>query len=331
MANRKMTLTLCSALLLALNISAKAQQPRKVPRIGYLTGTREPTQKAPDANRDAFRQGLRDLGYIEGQNVVIEYRYGAVNEDRAAKLAAELIQLNPDVIVAVPFPGIASAKQATKTIPIVMVINQDPVAAGMVDSLARPGGNVTGVTRLTRELSGKRLELVKEIVPIASRVGILLADTTSGHNSYKDYETPARALKLKLQAIEVRSLKPEFDEAFQTAVRGRASAIITLRNSLLIDNRKRIADLAIQNRIPSISEGSVFVEAGSLLSYSSDENHSFRRAAHYVDKILKGAKPSNLPIEQPTKFELVINLKTAKQIDLTIPKMVLARADRVIR
>ena len=177
-----MTLTLCSALLLALNISAKAQQPRKVPRIGYLTGTREPTQKAPDANRDAFRQGLRDLGYIEGQNVVIEYRYGAVNEDRAAKLAAELIQLNPDVIVAVPFPGIASAKQATKTIPIVMVINQDPVAAGMVDSLARPGGNVTGVTRLTRELSGKRLELVKEIVPIASRVGILLADTTSGHN-----------------------------------------------------------------------------------------------------------------------------------------------------
>ena len=319
------------AVLFALCFSAEAQQPKKIPRIGYLTGTREPTQEAPDANRDAFRQGLRDLGYVEGENVVIEYRYGAADDDRAAKLAAELMQLNLDLIVSTSLPGIRTAKQASKTIPIVMVINQDPVAIGMVESLARPGGNVTGLTRLTRELSGKRLELLKEIVPTASRVGILLADTTSGRNSYKDYEAPARALKLELQAIEVRSLKPDFDEAFHTAVKRRVSAIITLRNALLIDNRKRIAELAVQNRFPSISEGSVFAHAGILASYSSDENDSFRRAALYVDKILKGANPANLPVEQATKLELVLNLKAAKQIGLTIPQRVLLKADRVIK
>ena len=319
------------ALLFALCSAVEAQQSGKVPRIGYLTGTREPTRDAPDANRDAFRQGLRDLGYIEGKNIQVEYRYGAVNPDRAANLVAELVQLKVDVIVSPTQPGILAAKQATKTIPIVMVTNQDPVATGMVDSLARPGGNITGVTRLTRELSGKRLELFNEMVPTISRVAVLMADTTTARNSYKDYEAGARALKLTLQSLEVRSSSPDFEKAFQTAAKGRVSALITLRNPLLIDNRKRIAELAIQNRLPSMSEGSVFVEAGILASYSSDENDSFRRAATYVNKILKGAKPADLPVEQPMKFEFVINLETAKQIGLTIPPNVLARADRVIR
>jgi len=319
------------ALLVTPCLPAEAQQPSKIPRIGYLTGTREPTRDAPDTNRDAFRQGLRDLGYIEGKNIRVEYRYGAVDAERAASLAAELLQLKVDMIVSPTYPGIDAAKRASKTIPIVMVINQDPVAIGMVESLARPGGNVTGVTRLTRELSGKRLELLKETVPSLSRVGIPSADTTTGRNSFKDYEAPARSLKLTLQTIEVRSSKPDFDEAFQSAVKGRVNAIVALRNPLLIDNRKQIAELAIQNRLPSISEGSVFVHAGILASYSSDENDSFRRAAFYVDKILKGAKPAELPVEQPTKFELVVNLKTAKQIGLTIPQIVLARAERVIR
>jgi putative tryptophan/tyrosine transport system substrate-binding protein len=320
--------TLC-AMFFALCSGVEAQPP-KVARIGYLTGTREPTRDAPDANRDAFRQGLRDLGYIEGKNIQVEYRYGAVNPDRSASLVAELVQLKVDAIVSPTQPGILAAKQATKTIPIVMVINQDPVATGMVDSLAHPGGNITGVTRLTRELSGKRLELFNEIVPKISRVAVLMADTTTARNSYKDYEAGARALKLMLQPLEVRSANPDFEKAFQTAAKGRVSALITLRNPLLIDNRKRIAELAIQNRLPSMSEGSVFVEAGVLASYSSDENDSFRRAA-YVDKILKGAKPADLPVEQPTKFEFVVNLKTAKQIGLTIPQSVLYRADRVIK
>jgi putative ABC transport system substrate-binding protein len=325
-----LTLSLLLVAFMSIN-SAHAQQPAKVPRIGYLTGTREPTHDAPDANRDAFRQGLRDLGYIEGKNLQVEYRYGAVNPDRAASLVAELVQLKVDVIVSPTQPGILAAKQATKRIPIVMVINQDPVATGMVDSLARPGGNITGVTRLTRELSGKRLELFNEMVPTISRVAVLMADTTTARNSYKDYEAGARALKLTLQALEVRSSSPDFEKAFQTVTKGRVSALITLRNPLLIDNRKRIAELAIQNRLPSMSEGSVFVEAGILASYSSDENDSFRRAATYVDKILKGAKPADLPVEQPTKFEFVINLKTAKQIGVTIPQSVLFRADRVIK
>jgi len=319
------------AIFFALGFAAEAQQSKKVPRIGYLTGTREPTQDTPDANRDAFRQGLRDLGYIEGKNVLFEYRYAAVNLDRAASLVGELVQLKVDVIVSPTQPGILAAKQATKTIPIVMVTNQDPVAERFVDSLARPGGNITGLTRLTRELSGKRLELFKEMLPTTSRVGVLMPDTTTARNSYKDYEAAARALKLTLQSLEVRSSNPDFEQAFQTVAKERMSALIAIRNPLLIDNRKQIAALAIQNRLPSMFEGSVFVEAGGLVSYSSDENDSFRRAAFYVDKILKGAKPADLPVEQPTKFELVINLKTAKQISLTIPPNVLARADKVIK
>ena len=319
-------------MLLALCFSADAQQPAKVPRIGYLTGTREPTRDAPDANRDAFRQGLRDRGYVEGKNIQVEYRYGAVNAERAASLVAELLHLKVDVIVSPVASGILAAKQATNTIPIVIVANQDPVATGLVDSLARPGGNITGLTRLTRELAGKRLELLKEVIPTISGVGVLLdTESTVARIAFSEYETAGKTLKIPLQSLEVRSSNPDFAKAFQAAAKGRASALITLRNPLLIDNRKRIAELAIQNRMPSMSEGSVFVEAGILASYSSDENDSFRRAATYVDKILKGAKPADLPVEQPTKFEFVINLKTAKQIDLSIPQNVLARADRVIK
>jgi len=332
MQSRKI-FALALSTVLALCSYAPAQQASRIPRIGYLTGTREPTPDAPDANRDAFRQGLRDLGYTEGKNIQIEYRYASATPERAAPaIVTELLQLNVDLIVAVPFPAIVSAKQATKTIPIVMVINQDPVATGVVESLARPGGNVTGVTRLTRELSGKRLEVLKDMIPTVSRVGVFVdADSTSSVTAFREYEAAAGALKVNLRYLEVRSSAPDFERAFRAAVTDRVSALITLRNFIFLDNRKRIAELAIQSRLPSIAEGSVFADAGILSSYSSDENASFKRAAWYVDKIVKGSKPADLPVEQPTKFEFVINLKTAKQIGLTIPPNVLARVDRVIR
>jgi ABC-type uncharacterized transport system substrate-binding protein len=319
-------------LLFILCASAAAQQSAKIPRIGYLTGTREPTRDAPDANRDAFRQGLREFGYIEGKNIQIEYRYGAGDADGARSLVTELLKLKVDIIVSPGAAVIRAAKQATQTIPIVMVTNEDPVATGMVDSLARPGGNVTGLTRLTRELAGKRLEVLKEIVPTIARVGVLLdAESPQAKGAFQGYEAAGKSLNVTLQTVETRSSNPDFEEAFRVAVKRRVGALITLRNPLLIDNRNRIAELAIHNQLPSISEGSVFVDAGILASYSSDENHSFRRAAFYVDKLLKGAKPAELPVEQPTKFEFIINLKTAKQIGLTIPPNVLARADRVIK
>lgn len=323
---------LIGALLIVLYSSVEAYQLAKVPRIGYLTGTQEPTRDSPDTNRDAFRQGLRDLGYIERKNIFVEYRYAATNPDRATSLVAELLHLQVDVIVSPVASGILAAQEATKTIPIVIVTNQDPVAMGLANSFARPGGNITGLTRFTRELAGKRLELLKEIVATTSGVAVLLdAESTVARNAFREYETAGKALKIPLQSLGLRSSKSDFERAFQTAAKGRVSSIIVLRNPLLIDNRKRIAELAIRNRLPSMSEGSVFVGAGALMSYSSDENHSFRRAAFYVDKILKGAKPAELPIEQPTKFELVINLKTAKQLGLKIPPNVLARADKVIR
>jgi putative ABC transport system substrate-binding protein len=214
----------------------------------------------------------------------------------------------------------------------VIVTTQDPVATGLVNSLAHPGGNITGVTRLTRELSGKRLELLKEVVPTISRVGIVVVvDPTTAGTTLKEYETAARALKVQLQALEVRGPNPDLEGAFREAVNGRINALIAVTNRVLLPYMKKIADLAIRNRMPSMYEGSAYVETGGLASYSADETESFRRAAIYVDKILKGAKPADLPVEQPTKFEFVINLKTAKQIGLTIPPNVLARADRVIR
>ena len=243
---------------------------------------------------------------------------------------AELVQLKVDVLVLGPLPAIRAAMQATKTIPIVMVTTQDPVAAGFVDSLARPGGNITGLTTLQRELSGKRLELLKEAVPGISRVGALLSAAQT-RDDFKWYEAPARALKIQLQLLEVRDPNPDFDAVFQAAAKGRASALITVAGSLFDRYTKRFADLAIKNRLPSMHEVSRYVEAGGLMSYSADDAESYRRAAYYVDRILKGTKPAELPVEQPTKFEFVINLKTAKQIGVTIPPEVLARASRLIK
>ena len=320
-------------LLIGLTLASvrvvEAQQAGKVPRIGYLDSTGDP--KTPQPSVEAFRQGLRDLGYIEGKNILVEYRYAAGMTDRMPSLVAELVQLKVDVVVVSALPAIRAAKQATKTIPIVMVTTQDPVATGLVDSLARPGGNITGLTRLTRDLSGKRLELLKEAVPKLSRVGVLDDASTDIQASFQDFEPAARALKIQLQSLEVRGPNPDLEGAFQAAASGRVNALVTVRTALLINYRKQIADLAIKNRLPSIQEGSDFVEAGGLMSYSANDTEVFRRAAYYVDRILKGTKPADLPVEQPTKFELVINLKTAKQIGLTIPPNVLARADRVIR
>jgi putative ABC transport system substrate-binding protein len=318
---------LCS-LLLAPCFPAEAQQPTKIPRIGYLSSTGDSTNPGPHIA--AFRQGLQDLGYVEGKTILIEYRYLEGNVDRLRDYVSELL-LKVDVFVSPVGPAIRAAQQATKTIPIVMVTTADPVATGYVDSLARPGGNITGLTRLTRDLDGKRLELIKEVVPATSRVGVLWSTTDGLRTTFQNYEAAARTLKIPLQSLEVRGPNPDLEGAFRDAVKVHMSALITVRATVLIPKRKKIADLAIQNRLPSMHEGNDFVEAGGLMSYSATDADLFRRAATYVDKILKGTKPADLPVEQPTKFELVINLKTAKQIGLTIPPNVLARADKVIR
>jgi putative ABC transport system substrate-binding protein len=304
----------------------EAQQPTKIPRIGYVSGTGNLSTPAPGF--EVFRQELRELGYIDGKNILFEYR-GTYDVQNAV---AELVQLKVDVLVVVPLLAIRSAKQATKTIPVVMVTTQDPVAAGFVDSLARPGGNVTGVTSLARDLSGKRLELLKEVVSSISRVGVLRDADSSGANiAFKEYETAARPLNLQLQSLGVRSPKPDFEAAFQAAATSHTNAVIAVRGRLLNGYTKRIADLAIKRRLPSMHEGNQYVEAGGLMSYSASETDQWHRAATYVDKILKGRKPADIPVEQPTKFEFVINLKTAKQIGLTIPQSVLYRADKVIK
>jgi ABC-type uncharacterized transport system substrate-binding protein len=329
MTKKIIFLALCS-LLVALVHLADAQQPAKVPRIGYVSGSGDP--QTPGPRVEAFRRGLRDLGYIEGKNILVEYRYVEGKLDRVPSLVAELVQLKVDVLAIQNLAAIRAAKQATKTIPIVMVTTQDPVTSGIVDSLARPGGNITGLTTLARDLSGKRLELLTDVVPGISRVGVLwAADNQSAALGFKEYEAAAHALKIQLQSLEVRGPNPDLEGAFQAAVKARANALITLRDTLLLRYPSQIADLAIKNRLPSMFETSEYVEAGGLVSYSASDSESFRRAAYYVDRILKGAKPADLPVEQPTRFELVINLKTAKQIRLTIPPNILARADRVIK
>ena len=326
----KRLLWLLTLLFLATGTFAEAQQSAKVPRLGYVTGGGDANNPGPNA--EAFRRGLLDLGYVEGKNIFVEYRYGEGKQDRIPDLVAELVQLKVDIFISGSLTAIRAAKQTTKTIPIVMVITGDPVASGLVDSLARPGGNITGLTRLTRELSGKRLELLKEAISSISRVGILWdPDDPAAALAFKEYEAAALPLKVQLQPLEVRGPKPDIEGAFRAAAKGRASALITVRNSLLNRYPKQIADLAVKNRLPSITEGSDYVEAGGLMSYSANDAENYRRAAIFVDKILKGAKPADLPVEQPTKFELVINLKTAKQIGLTISPNVLARADKVIR
>jgi ABC-type uncharacterized transport system substrate-binding protein len=323
-------LWLLTVIVLVWTNLAEAQQPARIPRIGYVSNTGDANNPGPRV--EEFRQGLRDLGYIEAKNILVEYRYIEGDVNRAPALVAELVQLKVDVLVLVTLPSIRAAKQATKTIPIVMMTTIDPVATGLVDSLARPGGNITGLTRLTRELSGKRLELLTEAVPGISRVGVLWDENAQGPDiGFKEYAAAARALKVQLQSLEVRGPNPDLEGAFQAAAKGRVSALIAIANPVLERHRKQIMEFTIKTRKSSMCEAIAYVEAGCLMSYSANDAESFRRAAYFVDKILKGAKPAELPVEQPTKFELVINLKTAKQIGVTIPPNVLARADKVIR
>jgi putative ABC transport system substrate-binding protein len=315
-------------MLLALNFPAQAQQPKKIPRIGYLSGA---SLSAAAARTEAFRQGLRERGYVEGKNIVFEYRYAEGKLDRLPALAAELVRLKVDVILSGGPQSTRAAKEATVTIPIVMGFDNDPVGSGSVASLARPGGNITGLSTLAPEISGKQLELLKEIVPRLSRVAILGNSTDPG-NAQVVGETERAAVALGVQQLYLDVRAPEdIETAFRAASKGRADAVLTLPSFLLTSQRKQLVDLAVKSRFPAIYDRREFVEDGGLMTYAVSSTDLFRRAATYVDKILKGAKPADLPVEQPTKFELVINLKAAKQIGVTIPPNVLARADKVIR
>ena len=319
------------AILLAVAVIAEAQQPKKVPRIGYLSSSDPATEST---RAEAIRLALRKLGYIEGQNIAIEYRYVEGKLDRAAELAAELVRLKVDLIVVAAGLGtIQAVKNATKTIPIVMAgPGIDPVKAGHVESLARPGGNVTGVTLLTRELGGKRLELFKEAVPKVVRVAVLYdpAATSPVHELKEVLPAAARALKLTLQPAEVRA-SDGFEKVFAALNKERPDGLYVTGGALLNANQKRIVGFALKSRLPSVYTVGAAVDAGGLMSYGADIADSYRRVAYFVDRILKGAKPADLPVEQPTKFEFVINLKTANQIGLIIPPNVLARADKVIK
>ena len=305
-----------------------AQQPKKVPRIGYLSGT---SYSVNSARVDAFRQGLRELGYVEGKSIVIEWRYAEGKIDRLPALAAELVRLKVDVIVASAPPPTRSAKQATATIPIVMAYDDDPVGSGFVASLARPGGNITGLATLAPELSGKQLELLKEIVPKLSRVAVLGSATRPGSpQALREINLAADAAGVQLQYLEIQAPK-DVETAFRAASRERADAVLVLSNQVLISHRRVVVDLAVKNRLPTIYSRPEYVEDGGLMSYTTSFTDLSRRAATYVDRILKGAKPADLPVEQPKKFELIVNLKAAKQIGLTIPPNVLAQADKVIK
>jgi putative tryptophan/tyrosine transport system substrate-binding protein len=327
--NHKIVFLALSATLFALCLPAQAQQPAKVPRIGYLTGA----SLSSIVNRiEPFRQGLRDLGYAEGKNIVIEWCGANGNRDRQRALATELVRLKVDVIVTAGPGGTVAAKEATSTIPIVMTQDPDPVGTGFIASLARPGGNITGLSRLAPELSGKRLELLKEVVPKLSRVAVFGTSTRAGNaQELKEVELAAGALGVNLQYVDVLGPK-DIKIAFQAAVKGRAAAVLMNVSGPVVNSRRQeIAELAVKSRLPVMHSIPENVEAGGLIFYGVNQDDLDRRAATYVDKILKGAKPADLPVEQPKKFEFIINLKAAKQIGLTIPPNVLARADRVIR
>jgi putative ABC transport system substrate-binding protein len=306
---------------------AQAQQPTKIPRIGFLAGA---SLSAIAGRTEAFRQGLRELGYVEGKNIIIEYRYAEGKLDRLPALAVELVRLKVDVIVTAGPTSTRPAREATVTIPIVMTQDSDPVGSGFVSSLARPGGNVTGLATLAPEISGKQLELLKEVVPRLSRVAVFGSTTPGNAQVLKEMELAARAFGVKLQYLDVLGPK-DIETAFQAAGKGRAEAVNVLTSAVLISRRTQVIDLAAKRRLPAMYPRRDYVEDGGLMTYGVSFTDLDRRAATYVDKILKGAKPADLPVEQPTKFELVINLKTAKQIGLTIPPNVLARADRVIK
>jgi putative tryptophan/tyrosine transport system substrate-binding protein len=322
----KIFICLLLAVLLP-TVSSEAQQSGKIPRIGFLSNT-----GPEDHSIEPFKQGLRDLGYIEGKNILIEYRYLEGKRDRIPGLLAEFVQRNVDVIILGTPPAIRAAKQTTKTVPIVIVTTQDPVGAGIIDSLARPGGNITGLTRLTRDLTGKRLELLKEVIPAMSRVGVLWnADSESPASGFKGYDAAARALKIPLQSLGVTGPNPDFERAFQMATKERSNALITVTNFMFSRYLKRIADLAIKNRLPSMYERSEYVEAGGLMSMQR-MMHTCSGVPQFTStRSLRGQSLPDLPVEQPTRFEFVINLKTAKTLGLTIPQSVLYRADKVIK
>ena len=318
---------LTTVLLMTFSI-AGAQQPNKVPRVGFL-GTASPA--AVSARIEALRQGLREPGYVDGKNIVIEQRYAEDNLDRLNELAAELARLKVDVIVTVGPPATRVAKKATPAIPIVMGVDDDPVGNGFVASLARPGGNITGLATLGPEISGKQLELLKESVPNLSRVAVLGNSTQPGYAQLlRELELAAGALGVKLQRLDV--LGPEdIETVFRAARQGRTDAVLVLRAAVFFSHRKQIVDLAAKSRLPAMYYTTEYVENGGLMTYGASVTDLFRRAAVYVDKILKGTKPADLPVEQPKKFEFIINLKAAKQIGLTIPPNVLVRADRVLK
>jgi ABC-type uncharacterized transport system substrate-binding protein len=317
-----------AAVLLTVVVMVEAQQPKKVPRIGFLFAL---SPSLVSARIEAFRQGMRELGYVEGKNIVIEWRFAEDKPDRLPTLATELVRLKVDIIVTAGPSATRSAKEATVTIPIVMAFDDDPVGSGFVASLARPGGNITGLSALAPEISGKQLELLKEIVPTLSRVAVLGSSTHPGTaQSLKEMELAARAFKVQLQYLNVLDPK-DIETAFGPARKGVVDAVLVLSSPILLSQRAQLAELAVKSRLPVIHANTEYVEAGGLMVYGTNFPDLFRRAATYVDKILKGAKPADLPVEQPKKFEFVINLKAARQIGLTIPPNVLARADRVIK
>jgi putative ABC transport system substrate-binding protein len=315
--------------LLATPLAVGSQPAARVYRIGWLD------QGAPESPElKAVREGLRELGYVEGQNIIVESRYAEGQYDRLAALAAELVRLRPDVIVTRASAAAGAAKSATSAIPIVMVTGVDPVAEGLVQSLARPGGNITGLTFLTSELSAKRLEVLREVLPRLQRVAVLARTPEprrfAGGRETEETKRAAQSLGVQLQILPTQAGDDDLAEAFRAMARDRAEAVINLPSPIFFEHRRRLAELAVRHRLPWMSEFRGYVEAGGLMSYGADVLAAFRRAGVFVDKILKGAKPADLPIEQASKFELVINLKTAKALGLTIPPSVLARADQVI-
>ena len=327
--NKTLQLLVSAIVILVCASLTEAQQQAKVFRIGVLASGSASTHKS---RIDAFRQGLQALGYIEGKNVVLEYRYAEGKRDRFADLAAEMVRLKPDVIFVGSVGFTAAAKQATSTIPIVVGGAGDLVGTGLVASLARPGGNVTGSTDISPDLSGKRLELLKEAIPKARRVAVLWHDFagSSDADEIKQTEIAARAFGINLQVVSVQA-PDRFQDAFAAIKKGNADALVILQGSFTNFHSKQLLELAAKNKLPSMCEGVNFIEAGCLISYGPDVIHQYHRAATFVDKILKGRTPADLPVEQPIKFEFIVNLKAAKQIGLTIPPNVLARADRLIR
>src|SRR5215813_11992862 len=328
--HKEMVCVVFGVLLLALSFSAEAQQTKKVFRLGYLSSADPVTDSV---HVEVFRQRLREFGYIEGQNISIEYRYAENKRVRYPELAAELVRLKVDVIVLTGGnPTIKAAMNATKTIPIVMTGGGiDPVASGVIESLAHPGGYVTGLTNLNRELGGKRLELLKETVPEVTRVAVLYDPAVPGpiREVKEDLPVAARALKLTIRSWELRSVD-DFDKVFAGLNKDRPDGLYALESAFMRANQNRIVEFALKSRLPSIGYRE-YANTGGLMSYGADLADSYRRVAYYVDKILKGAKPADLPVEQPKKFELIINLKTAKQIGVPIPQSVLYRADKVIK